>query len=126
VYVVPVLLCWCAGRTPAKEHRHNLHSHTHATAVPYIKHTSISNFKIRQKNSLKHVGVVGIILVSHIGAISWLYCNKVQLLHGKNMKIVGVPFREAPPQYVIDYNSIQLARPLAVDYKNPAQLMSVD
>lgn len=24
-------------------------------------------------------------------------------------------------QYVIDYNSIQLARSLAVDYKNPAQ-----
>jgi len=27
------------------------------------------------------------ILVSHIGAISWLYFNKIQLLHGKNMKI---------------------------------------
>ena len=24
------------GSTPAKEHRHNLHSHTHAAAVPYI------------------------------------------------------------------------------------------
>jgi len=24
------------GRTPAKEHRHNLHSYTHAAAVPYI------------------------------------------------------------------------------------------
>jgi len=29
-------------------------------------------------------------------------------------------------QYVIGYNSIQLARSLAVYYKNPAQLMSVD
>ena len=26
----------CTGRTPAKEHRHNLHNHTHAAAVPYI------------------------------------------------------------------------------------------
>jgi hypothetical protein len=24
--------------------------------------------------------------VSHIGAVGWLYFNKIQLLHGKNMK----------------------------------------
>ena len=37
--VSPVLIVsvpFRTGRTPAKEHRHNLHSHTHAAAVPYI------------------------------------------------------------------------------------------
>ena len=45
------MLLVCTGRTPAKEHRYNLHSHTHAAAVPYIKHRSISNFKIRQNKT---------------------------------------------------------------------------
>jgi len=79
VWVVPVLICWCAsctvqtistGRTPAKQHRYNLNSHTHAAAVPYIvsiealatsKQGKIK-FPENGLDRLKHVEVVEIIL----------------------------------------------------------------
>ena len=48
-----------SGRTPAKEHRYNLHSYTHAAAVPYI--LSIEALATGL-DRLKHVGVVGSIL----------------------------------------------------------------
>ena len=54
------------GRTPAKQHRYNLHSHTHAAAVPYI--VSIEALATSKQGKiklpehgldrLKHVGVV--------------------------------------------------------------------
>jgi len=64
--VCPVLY---KSDTSAKEHRHNLHSYTHAAAVPYILSIQeLATSKIRKKlpedglDRLKHVGVVGIIL----------------------------------------------------------------
>jgi len=36
VWLCRLCLCSFAGVRPANEHRHNLHSHTHTAAVPYI------------------------------------------------------------------------------------------
>jgi len=58
------------GRAPAKQHRYNLNSYTHAAAVPYIVSiealVTSKQGKIKLPEDgldrLKHVGVVGSIL----------------------------------------------------------------